>query len=98
MRADYLTFYTRPAAIVRGAMVTMAAASVLLPTVASAYVGPGAGLAMIGSLAAVVFAVLAAVVGLVLLPLRILIKALKAREGRKVQITPQQALSSPMSE
>ena len=45
---------------------------------AAAYVGPGAGLTLIGSLLAVVAAVLIAVIGLVLFPLRLLMKKMKA--------------------
>lgn len=46
----------------------------LLPAAAGAYVGPGAGLGMIGSLLAVVGAVVLAIVGLVLLPFRLILK------------------------
>lgn len=53
------------------------AAGVVEP--ASAYVGPGAGLALIGSVVAVAAAVLIAVVALVLFPLRMAIKAARRR-------------------
>lgn len=49
----------------------------LLPGSAFAYVGPGAGLGMIGSLIAVVVVVLAAVLGLVIFPLRMIMKKKK---------------------
>lgn len=52
----------------------IALAVVLVPSVAQAYVGPGAGLGMIGSLLAVVGAILLAVFGLVLLPLRMMMR------------------------
>lgn len=58
----------------------------LLATVATsahAYMGPGAGLGMLGSVLAVVGAVLVAVVGIVLLPLRMLLK--KRRKSRAEQ-------------
>jgi hypothetical protein len=48
---------------------------------ASAYVGPGAGLALIGSVVAVGAAVLIAVVALVLFPLRMAIKAARRRSA-----------------
>ena len=49
--------------------------SVLIaPDVVWAYLGPGAGLGMIGSLIAVIVVVLVSVVGLVIYPLRILRK------------------------
>ena len=44
------------------------------PLAAQAYVGPGAGVGMIGSLLAVLGAVLLAIVGLILWPLRMLKK------------------------
>jgi hypothetical protein len=44
------------------------------PGTAAAYMGPGAGLGMLGSLVAVVAAVALAAVGLVLLPVRMILK------------------------
>jgi hypothetical protein len=49
-------------------------AALLAPGTAAAYMGPGAGLGMLGSLLAVLAAVALAAVGLVLLPLRIIMK------------------------
>jgi len=46
---------------------------------AMAYVGPGAGLGVLGTLLAVIIATLATVVGLVLWPVRALARRLKAR-------------------
>ena len=46
----------------------------ILAAPAHAYMGPGAGLGMLGSLVAVVGAVLIALVGLFVLPVRIIIK------------------------
>jgi hypothetical protein len=47
---------------------------------AAAYMGPGAGLGMLGSLAAVVGAVLVALVAIVWMPIRILLKR-RRKEG-----------------
>jgi hypothetical protein len=49
--------------------------------VALSYVGPGAGLGMIASLAAVVLAVLATIVGLVIWPIRRLMQRKKGGAG-----------------
>ena len=46
----------------------------MAPSAALAYVGPGAGLSMLGSLVAVVGALIIAVLGLVLFPLRLVMK------------------------
>ncbi|MCP5301526.1 MAG: hypothetical protein H6954_17585 [Chromatiaceae bacterium] len=46
---------------------------------AAAYIGPGAGLGMLGSLIAVVIALLLGLVGLIILP----IKLLRARKGKQ---------------
>jgi hypothetical protein len=51
-----------------------AALAIMLPHPAMAYVGPGAGLGMIGSLVAVVGVLVLAIVGLVVLPFRMLMK------------------------
>jgi hypothetical protein len=51
----------------------------LAPLTAQAYVGPGAGVGMIGSLLAVLGAILLAVVGLILWPLRMLRKRRQAK-------------------
>jgi len=50
-----------------------------LPGHGLAYVGPGAGLGMIGSLIAVVVAVFVAILGLLILPFRLLMKRRKGR-------------------
>ena len=49
-------------------------AAMVAATSAAAYMGPGAGLGMLGSVIAVVGAVLVAVVGLLVLPVRMLLK------------------------
>lgn len=56
-----------------------ALAVVAAPGAALAYVGPGAGLGMIGSLVAVIGAVLLALVGLIVLPFRMLMRRRKAK-------------------
>ena len=53
----------------------------LLPTVALAYIGPGAGLSAIGSLLALIGAVLLAIVGFVWYPVRRLLRRGKAAKG-----------------
>jgi hypothetical protein len=57
------------------------AITTMAPSAAWAYVGPGAGLSMIGSLIAVVAAVLVAVLGLFILPVRMLLKRRRVRAG-----------------
>ncbi len=63
----------------RALVVLLAAGAALAPSDALAYIGPGAGLGMIGSLIAVVAAFLIAVVGFVVFPVRLLLKRRKAR-------------------
>jgi hypothetical protein len=62
-----------------------AVGAIMAPGPALAYVGPGAGLSMIGSLIAVVGAVLVAMLGLLILPVRMLQKRRRARatDGRE---------------
>lgn len=49
-------------------------AAMLAAAPAAAYMGPGAGLGMLGSLIAVIGAVLIAVFGILVLPIRIILK------------------------
>jgi hypothetical protein len=51
-----------------------AVGAIMLSGPALAYVGPGAGLSMLGSLVAVVVAIFVAVLGLLLFPIRMLLK------------------------
>jgi hypothetical protein len=60
----------------------------LVPLGAQAYVGPGAGVGMIGSLLAVLGAVLLAIVGLVLWPLRMIKKRWGRKGGSKAEKRP----------
>jgi hypothetical protein len=57
--------------------------AIAAPGTAAAYMGPGAGLGMLGSLVAVVAAVALAVLGLVLLPVRMILK-----RRRKASVKP----------
>lgn len=59
--------------------------AVSLPSTASAYVGPGAGLTLIGSILAIGAAVLIMVVGLVAFPIRMMMKAARNRKAVKAQ-------------
>jgi uncharacterized membrane protein len=56
-----------------------AVVAMITPIPALAYVGPGAGLGMLGSLIAVVGVVLVAMVGLIILPFRMLQKRRRAK-------------------
>lgn len=56
-----------------------AALVIFVPTAAWAYVGPGAGLGMIGSLIAVIGAILVALLGIVLFPIMMLRKRRKEK-------------------
>ena len=58
----------------RAVLVGLAICVLMAPSGAQAYVGPGAGLSMIGSLIAVVGALVLAILGLVLFPLRLVMK------------------------
>jgi hypothetical protein len=57
----------------------------MVPLAAQAYVGPGAGVGMIGSLLAVLGAILLAVVGLILWPLRMLRKRRQGKGGSQAE-------------
>lgn len=63
-------------------------ALVLMPVAAQAYVGPGAGLTAIGTMIALVAAVLLAVVGFVWYPVKRMMRKRKAKAGP--DITPEQ--------
>jgi uncharacterized membrane protein len=54
---------------------------VMVPFTAQAYVGPGAGVGMIGSLFAVLGAILLSIVGLILWPLRMLRKRMQRKNA-----------------
>jgi hypothetical protein len=58
----------------QAALFTFFVAALLTAGPAAAYMGPGAGLGMLGSLVAVIAAVALAALGLVLLPVRMILK------------------------
>jgi membrane protein implicated in regulation of membrane protease activity len=60
-----------------------AAALVLLPATAFAYVGPGAGLTMLGALWAVLLALFAAMFFLVAWPVRRMLRQARHRKARR---------------
>ena len=60
-------------------VLTLAAISVILPDPALAYIGPGAGLGAIGTLVALIGALLLAVVGFVWYPLKRLMRRRSAQ-------------------
>ncbi len=53
----------------------------VIPTAALAYIGPGAGLGAIGTLVALIGAVLLAIVGFVWYPIKRMMRKRKAAEG-----------------
>ena len=55
----------------------------LLPAVAHAYIGPGAGLGAIGTAIAVIFAILLLLVGFVWYPLKRFFRSRKARKEER---------------
>jgi hypothetical protein len=61
--------------------------TLLAATPAFAYLGPGAGLGMLGSLFAVIGAVLLAILGILILPVRMILR--KRREKQGAQPTAQ---------
>jgi hypothetical protein len=69
----------------------LSAALILFPFGAEAYIGPGAGLSALGTLAAVAGALLVAVVGIILFPIRILLKRLRRVQGTNSSDAPRPA-------
>ena len=74
---------TRVAAI---AVATSTLGFVLLPGVAEAYVGPGAGLSAIGTLVALVGAVILAIVGFIWYPIKRLLRRGKENTAEPVEV------------
>lgn len=68
-------------AVLTAAAVSAGAFATVLACPAQAYVGPGAGLGVLGALLAILLAVLATVVGVVLWPVRAIMRWWKARHG-----------------
>lgn len=69
----------------------LAALLFLVPNIAWAYVGPGAGLGMIGSLIAVLGAILVALLGIVLFPIMVLRKRRKNKKVEKASTDAEKA-------
>ena len=63
-------------------------AGISAATPALAYLGPGAGLGMLGSLFAVIGAVLLAVLGLLILPVRMILKKRRSKQGAQSTAQP----------
>jgi uncharacterized membrane protein len=61
--------------------IVLTAALVLVTFRAQAYIGPGAGLSALGALAAVAAALVVALFGLVLFPIRMLMMSLRRARG-----------------
>ncbi len=58
------------------------------PTVADAYVGPGAGLTMLGSLWGLIIAVLFVIFGVLLLPIKLLLNRVrKNRNNEEIEVS-----------
>jgi hypothetical protein len=76
----------------QGRMICLALLVSSLATPAFAYVGPGAGLTLIGSLLAVVAAAALAIIGLVMFPIRLAMK--KARQAKLAREAEQSVLES----
>ncbi len=77
-------------------IIVMVLVGVTLPKLAVAYVGPGAGLTLIGSLIGVIVAILMALGILLSWPLRILIRRIRGMQTTKTehQNRPAQAVNS----
>lgn len=76
-------------------VVTLACAVLLLPAAAHAYVGPGAGLSLLGALWALIVAVAAAVVFLFAWPIR---RMRRRRREAEALAAPRAGLSTPDAE
>ena len=74
-------------------------ASIGLPVVAQAYVGPGAGLTMLGSLWGLILAVLFVLFGILILPVKLMLnKRRKAREQAAEEATDEPELRESADE
>jgi len=68
---------------------------VLLPNIAFAYVGPGAGLSAIGTVLALVGAILLGIVGFVWYPVKRLLRGKQSREPEEVSDKPDDTDMTP---
>lgn len=64
------------------------AAAMLLSVPASAYIGPGAGISVLGSLLGILATIVVAIGAIVLWPLRKLLKKRREASARKTEDTP----------
>lgn len=69
----------------------------LFPEAAFAYVGPGAGLSVLGVLFSLIAAFFLGIVGFIWYPIRRFLRNKRRLEGAGVQTTDQQQTSSPQS-
>jgi uncharacterized membrane protein len=69
----------------------LTASFVLFPFAAEAYIGPGAGLSALGTLAALAGALLVALFGVILFPIRILLRRLRRVGGTAFPDAPRPA-------
>ena len=78
----------------------LTALAAVLPVPALAYIGPGAGLGMLGSLLAVIGAVLVALFGLVMFPIMLLRKRRnnKTRENKTKETEAAASPATPASD
>jgi hypothetical protein len=67
----------------------------VFPTTAFAYVGPGAGLSVIGSLLAFVAAIVVAIFGFLFFPIRRILRRRKQRAAQKVAGNPPDSVDQP---
>jgi len=63
----------------RFVVVIMTVSTVFLATAATAYVGPGAAVTLVGALWAVVAAVVLAVVGILIWPIRLMLRRMRGK-------------------
>ena len=63
-------------------------AAVLTPSLAQAYIGPGAGISAIGAALALLAAVFFAIVGFVWYPVKRLLKAMRSKSGNAPTQSP----------
>ena len=77
--------------IVRFAALIGAACLLLLPAAASAYIGPGAGASLAGSILGVLAAIVTALAIVLFWPLRLLYKKIKRRRQPVESVEPHEA-------
>lgn len=73
----------------------LAALVIVLPATALAYIGPGAGITAIGTVLALIGAIVLAIVGFVWYPIKHLVKRLRNRSGNGVQARVEEGSDAP---